>query len=108
MCLCVGKSELAIVLIGMELIWLISNYMLYRYGQGDTLLLYLKFLICDGLIIVSYVVLATVTGEGLSWLAPVLVVGITSIVLITYSTYQIVGLYYYFIFPKEKPIAINK
>lgn len=90
---------MCLFLIPAEAVWVGFNYMLYRYGEGDSVKDHLKLVISSALIMVSYLLLS-LTGR-LSWIAIVVIVSLVVVVLIVYSSYQVVGLYYRHLFKNE-------
>ena len=100
MCLAVGKPFLGLFLILFEVVWFLFNYLLYRYSIGLPLMNFKKYFIISGLICISYLFLSLV--GTVNWVAIVVVVSLTMIVLIVYCTYQLVGIYYYNVFEKEE------
>ena len=95
----IGKPLVCLFLIPAEAVWVGFNYMLYRYGEGDSVKDHLKLVISSALIMVSYLLLS-LTGR-LSWIAIVVIVSLVVVVLIVYSSYQVVGLYYRHLFKNE-------
>lgn len=73
--------------------------MLYRFGVGDRLKDHAKFIITSSCIIIAYLFLSL--SAQVPWIAITVIVSIVVAVLIFYSSYQIVGLYYGLIFKKE-------
>ncbi len=73
--------------------------MLYKYGEGDKIKHHVKFLVATTCIIISYIMLSL--AGNINWIAIVVVVSMVVVVLIVYSTYQIVGLYYSMLFKEE-------
>lgn len=73
--------------------------MLYRYGEGDKLLVHIKFVITTSAICIAYLMLSL--SDVVNWIVIVVIVSIVVVILITYSTYQIVGLYYHIMFRKK-------
>ena len=92
MCLSVGKPLVGLFLIPLELVWVVFNYLLYRYGSGLTLSHFKKYFVVSGLISFSYLFLS-LSGH-LGWLWIVIVVTSACIALIVYCGYQLVGIYY--------------
>jgi len=70
--------------------------MLYKYGEGDNVQYHLRFILAAVCISVAYLLLS-LSGQ-VSWVAIVVVVSLVVAVLIVYSIYQVVGLYYERIF----------
>lgn len=88
----IGKPLNCLFLILLEIIWFIANYMLYKYGESDSLKDHIKFLISTISIIIAYLFLSL--AEQINWIVITVFVSIIVVVLIIYSSYQIVGLYY--------------
>lgn len=78
------------------MVWFAYNYMLYKYGEGDKLNMHVKFVVSTAAIIIAYLFLS-LTGY-IHWIVVTVIVSIAVVVLIVYSIYQIVGLYYHMIF----------
>ncbi len=58
MALGIGRPSIGFFLIGLELIWLAFNFMLYRYGSGTKLSGYKKYFGISGAICFSYIFLS--------------------------------------------------
>lgn len=101
MALSIERPLIALILIPFELLWLVFNYILYRYGEGYHFLDCTKFMISSGLIILGILSLSLI--ENIRWEIIMALIIISFIVNIIYATYQVVGLYYYYLF-KDKPI----
>lgn len=95
----VGKPLLCLSLILLEAVWLIFNHMLYRFGEGDRLKDHAKFIITSSCIVIAYLFMSL--SAQVPWIAITVIVSIVVAVLIFYSSYQIVGLYYGLIFKKD-------
>lgn len=100
MALGVGKPLIGLFLIVLEWGWFAFNFMLYRYGSGTKLSGYKKYWAISAAISLGLLFLSVEWGIG--WVAMVVLVSLSMIVLLVYCTYQIVGIYYYNIFTKEK------
>lgn len=74
--------------------------MLYRYGEGYHLLDCTKFIVSSALIILGILTLSLI--ENVTWEVVMAIIIITFIANTVYATYQVIGLYYYYLF-KEKP-----
>lgn len=98
MCLAVGKPLVALFLIPLEAVWFCFNFLLYKYGTGLTLSAFKKYFVISGVICVSYFCLSL--EEYVNWVALVVVVSVTAMALTVYCGYQLVGIYYYKIFPE--------
>jgi hypothetical protein len=99
MALGVGKPLVGLFLIALEWLWFLFNFLLYRHGSGLQLSGYRKYWGISGAVSLGYLFLSVEWGVG--WVAMVVIVSISMIVLLVYCTYQIVGIYYYNIFPKD-------
>lgn len=96
MCLAVGKPLVALFLLPLEAVWFVFNFLLYRYGIGLTLSEFKKYFIISGLISLSYLFLSL--EEKINWVGLVVIVSLSTVALIVYSGYQLVGIYYFRIF----------
>lgn len=74
--------------------------MLYRYGEGYHLFDCTKFIVSSGLIILGILSLSLI--ENIRWEIVMALIIINFIINIIYATYQVIGLYYYYLF-KDKP-----
>jgi Ca2+/Na+ antiporter len=77
--------------------------MLYKHGEGDPLSKHLKFIVAVVCISIAYLLLSL--SAQVNWIGIVVVISLVVVVLIIYSTYQIVGLYYSYIFKENKEEA---
>ena len=100
MCLAVGKPLVGLFLILLEALWLVFNYMLYRYGIGLPVSNFKKYFVMSGFICVSYIFLS-LAGK-ISYIGIIVVVSVTCIVLLVYCAYQLVGIYYYNLVDREE------
>lgn len=92
----IGKPLICLLLIALELVWFVFNYLLYRYGEGDRMKMHVKFVVSTVSIIIAYLFLSL--SGSINWIAITVIVSIVVVVLIVYSIYQIIGLYYHLIF----------
>ena len=97
-CFSIGKPLVCLFLIPLEILWLLFNVGLYRYGEGNGVKDQVKLMISAACISIAYLFLSLT--EQVPWVAVVAIVSVVVIVLIVYSSYQIVGLYYFRLFKK--------
>ena len=95
----VGKPLICLFLIPLEILWMGFNIMLYRYGEGDSIKSHLKLIISSACISLAYLFLSL--GANMNWIPIVVISSLGVVVLIIYSIYQIVGLYYHQMFKKD-------
>ena len=86
-------------LIALEAVWFVFNYQLYRYGEGVQLVGYRKYFGISGFVCLAYLFLSL--QHYVPWILLVISVSAAAIVLLVYSGYQLVGIYYYNIFSEE-------
>jgi uncharacterized membrane protein len=66
------------------------------YGEGDSIKKHIKFIIATVCISIAYLCLSL--SAQINWIGIVVVVSLVVAILIIYSIYQVVGLYYTLLF----------
>ena len=73
--------------------------MLYRYGEGYHIMDCAKFIVSSGFICLAFLLLSLI--EYITWEVIIAFLIVSFVVSIVYGLYQVIGLYYFYLF-KDK------